>query len=314
MIRNLTIGEITLSHLEDGYNHAGRNERTIEVPLGQAFVRLHKNVVEVGAVLPYYQTCKHEIVDETDNKATVFADAVEYGGLKGKSVLSISTVEHMGTGKYGGKVDQYMPKYFLQKLIDEAKDYLVTAPIGYTAYADNLIKVWDDLGKITVIYLVRDKNNQWSVTDQATAMACKYDKPYKWANAIAVITNWTKLLAAPATKERVIEGGSQELDVSSMSVKEVLTEVEEKRLTVEAAIEAERNGKARKSLIKKLEAMQEVEAEEKEPAIYDTQVVGLDPVSAEDVATWETQDDPGPPTKKVDEDYIDIPEDDKIPW
>lgn len=264
MFYKVQIGNIEVEQLLSGHNSAGQNERSIEVPLGQAFAEAHANMVEIGAVLPYYSSVDHPVVDETDHAATIKQDVQGWDGLKGKSVLSISTLEHMGTGKYGGVVNKYVPKEFLQRILDEAKDYLITAPIGYNEYVDHLIKTWEDLKRIKVIYLTRDEKNQWSISDKS-ALALKYDKPYPWANAIAVITNWKELLTAPTSKKE-------------RTVKDILEAIDREELTVEEALLEEKDGKNRVSLIKELEKRLEE---------FEMSVTALDPVSQEDVEDYD---------------------------
>jgi len=61
------------------------------------------NVVEVGAVTPYYWPGRvHHVVDPTDaHPGVTVRESIFDVSLVGKTVLSVSTIEHIGLGAYG---------------------------------------------------------------------------------------------------------------------------------------------------------------------------------------------------------------------
>ena len=69
-----------------------------------------------------------------------------------------------------------------------AGDFLITFGIGYTDHTDNLIK--SNKFDMTCLFMKRiDKYNNWVQCSKKEAFKMKYNEPYKWANAIGIITN-----------------------------------------------------------------------------------------------------------------------------
>ena len=59
------------------------------------------NLIEIGEVTPFYADPEHPVYDlVTEKNTTIHKDAMEVD-YKGKSVVSISTIEHVGHGDYG---------------------------------------------------------------------------------------------------------------------------------------------------------------------------------------------------------------------
>lgn len=184
---NIAIGKIILYYYrKEGYNNPKITERTIELPLADYFINRNKNnLIEIGAVSPYYFNISHKVVDlyDTHEKAVnIDAMNIDYTFM---NVLSISTIEHVGNGDYKGEVSDKLAFELLLKIIKESNEYLLTIPLGYNKILDK--KIEDN--KISSIVLKRiNANNEWAITKDAFN-TFEYGKPYSFANAICLITN-----------------------------------------------------------------------------------------------------------------------------
>lgn len=75
-----------------------RTERTVELPIADRWLHAVDlaNVVEIGAVTPYYWPGRiARVIDPADNRATEKASLFDVD-FAGRDVLSISTIEHVG--------------------------------------------------------------------------------------------------------------------------------------------------------------------------------------------------------------------------
>lgn len=120
------------------YNNTKINERTVEVPISLNFLnQFSPNVVEVGCVTPYYIDAQHEIIDLIDDHPkSKKQDAVDFD-YKGKNVLSISTIEHIGRNDYGIQEKEKNSAIELcQKIINDSLNYFITWPLGYNLILD----------------------------------------------------------------------------------------------------------------------------------------------------------------------------------
>lgn len=109
------------------------NERGIELAFAQEYItHFNGNVVEVGAVTPYYlNDILHPVVDPFDAWPRCIKEDAEKYDFSGQNVLCISTVEHFGRGDYGNTdIDPQKAERFLQKLIKETNSFLITWPVA----------------------------------------------------------------------------------------------------------------------------------------------------------------------------------------
>jgi hypothetical protein len=198
-------------YLDHSYNQTLKNERCIEVPLGRRWVEglnNTSNLIEVGAVLPYYQSTDHKVVDLYDEKATLTADVmdVDYTGM---NVLSISTIEHIGTTDYtegwGGVtertvVDENAAILALKKILDESESCFITIPIGYNSPLDGWLR--DNVHLLNCFPYEKIQHYDKSVWPPALspvwefmiedeeAFDALYFSPYPSANVVLVIQGW----------------------------------------------------------------------------------------------------------------------------
>lgn len=198
-------------YLDHSYNQTLKNERCIEVPLGLRWVECLDNtskLMEVGAVLPYYQNTNHKVVDLYDEMATLKADFmdIDYRGL---DVLSISTIEHIGTNDYTDGwmgvtdrtvVDEKAAILALRKILDECESCFITIPIGYNYALDKWLKENVDLLKCFAYKKIQhyDKSD-WPPKlspvwiphiPKEESFNALYFNPYPSANVVLLIEGW----------------------------------------------------------------------------------------------------------------------------
>jgi hypothetical protein len=136
-------------------------ERTVELAIADRWLAAedHNNVVEVGAVTPYYWPRRVvNVVDPADTHPLVNARKSVFDvDLRGTAVLSISTVEHIGTGDYGLVEDAKAAPAAIEKLFRESPRFLVTFSSGYNLELDQLILARRDFpADVSVALLVRN--------------------------------------------------------------------------------------------------------------------------------------------------------------
>lgn len=168
-----------------GYVHERMTERSVELALAKEYIdKCADDVIEIGAVTPYYffddKLC--EIIDPTDCHKRVTRKSLFDCDLRGKNVLSISTVEHIGTSDYGMN-EQKTVIDAIEKILEESDSCLITAPMGYNSLLDR----WVEKNKqnVRVSVLKRSINNHWDEITDEDYIAIEYTP--LWANGLVVI-------------------------------------------------------------------------------------------------------------------------------
>ncbi len=165
-----------------------KTERTVEIPLLEYFINAYDNVCEVGAVSPYYfKHINHIIIDLYDKYDECIRKDASKFDVGGKDIVSISTVEHMGLPDYGNKdLDRNKGIIFIEKVYHCARNYLITFPIGFNKFFDNLF-----FGKYTNYNNLYKKGDKWVETNLHNF---KYNFKLYQSNAVCVFTNIRQLL------------------------------------------------------------------------------------------------------------------------
>jgi hypothetical protein len=182
------------------YNNPTHSERNVELPLAFWFLKKFKNdlenVIEVGEVTPFYKKPEHIVYDAVPEKsATIKKSAldVEYCG---KHLLSISTIEHIGTQDYGLMPDPALLPAILSKML-ASKNYLITFALGYNPQLENLIK------NERYIVLERIASTKWCPVENKPFENYKYHSPWYAGNAVCVLTNLEGLQFEFTTRSRL---------------------------------------------------------------------------------------------------------------
>lgn len=168
------------------YNNPTHSERNVELPLAFWFLEKFKNdaanVIEIGEVTSFYRKPEHTIYDIAgEQPATILRDAAEID-YAGKNVLSISTIEHIGTTDYGQTPDLHRLPLVLNKMM-ASKNYLITFAFGYNPQLDELVK------DKNYFVLERIAPTRWEQVGKKSATTYQYHSPWYAGNGLCVLTN-----------------------------------------------------------------------------------------------------------------------------
>lgn len=192
------------------YGHTWNTEREIEIAIALRWLeRNRQDVVEIGAVMPYYQNnVKHEVIDPYDPRATI-RDFMENQDLMLMNVLSISTIEHIGTTDYATNerqniVDEDAAINALKQILDDGEECLVSFPVGYNKYLDDWVE--ENLDKLNcfgykkVLWSLNGNTRTdnpdgvkslWNFYDNVKSIKGeKYREPFPAGNYILFIEGW----------------------------------------------------------------------------------------------------------------------------
>jgi hypothetical protein len=174
-----------------GHANSKRTERTVELALADYWLNKVENVCEVGAVSPYYWPNRiHEIVDPGDKHPQVTSKVSLFDcNFRNRNVLSISTVEHVGTGEYGISETRTAGEA-ITKIVNESSKCLITVPLGWNSFLDHFLRS-DNLNLLdcTIAFLIRHSNDTWSPVEKYNAFI-QYGGGGNfsaWANSLAII-------------------------------------------------------------------------------------------------------------------------------
>jgi hypothetical protein len=196
------LGDTTFEPFAHRYNCgwpwlASHTERSVELAVADRWLNLipFNEVTEIGAVTPYYWPRRvNDIVDPTDTHPLVTRrEGIETIDLAGRSVLSISTFEHIGRGDYGLNADPPAAGLALDKLFRQSPRFLVTFAAGYNPWLDEHILARKD---VEVRLLVRDSSGiGWAERERRRGNL----RPYSSAggNAVFFLHRGTALFGGP---------------------------------------------------------------------------------------------------------------------
>ncbi len=171
----------------DGYCNTRMTERSVELALAKEYLALCDGMVtEIGSVTPYYfsDDIIHWIIDPTDGHYRVTERKSLFDcDIQGENIISISTVEHVGTTDYGMN-ERYTPVDAIQRITESAKSYYITAPLGYNRILDEWIK--EQFDRKDLFVLERGCNNNWRMVERAEQLDGIEYTPY-WANGLLIL-------------------------------------------------------------------------------------------------------------------------------
>lgn len=174
-----------------GFCHRRMTERCLEMAIAKIWLEQNReNLIEIGAVSPYYfQNLKHDVCDPADQHSKVNLKISMFNlDLKNKNVLSISTIEHIGTGEYGIPINKQESSVLaLQKILNESNRCLVTFPIGANKDLEQYVFGNKFSKSVTVSFFIRnsDDNNFRETKDINLVKRITYGPI--GANAVVVI-------------------------------------------------------------------------------------------------------------------------------
>jgi hypothetical protein len=170
------------------HNNTIANERAIEIPLALRYLsEMNGDLVEVGAVTPYYSTSNHKVIDPMDKKSTIKSRAEDYD-FTDENVLSISTIEHIGRGrkKYEKPKIKDLAFKVLKKICKESKSCLLSWPMGYNTELDKKVK--QNIDDFDYFFYHKKENKEWALSKDLKYFNSKYGKPFRWGNSVIFIT------------------------------------------------------------------------------------------------------------------------------
>jgi hypothetical protein len=170
------------------------NERAVELPvIWRELQRRGRSggVLEVGNVLSHYFEIAHPVLDryEQNRRVTWNEDVVAFEPpFAPELILSISTLEHVGysesprdLGKFRAAIDA------LIGWLAPGGRLLFTVPLGYNPAVREYLDV-PHLQRTAVRCLRRATlDNLWVQADYADVRDVRYDRPFRCANAIAIV-------------------------------------------------------------------------------------------------------------------------------
>jgi len=181
-------------------NRTWETERAVEIPIVWEMVKnnSNKNILEVGNVLSHYFPVNHDIVDKYEtSKGVINKDIVDFKPSKKYDlIITISTIEHVGYDEEGCAGSPYEMKKNPQKtllalenlnrMLNVGGKIIVTIPLGYNPYLDNMIKT----NKIvfTKMFCFRriSENGDWIETNWNGVKNSKYNYPFLAANGLII--------------------------------------------------------------------------------------------------------------------------------
>ncbi len=172
-------------------------ERTVEVPLAIDFLDNcigDGPVLELGCVLPYYifKSSKHVVYDLVDSHpANIKKDLRDLVVADFKTnIISISTLEHISQGDYGIERSTVTAVDILRRILENAKQYFITFPLGYNLGLDKY--AMENVEKSVFITRRADNRNDWIVVGDKNELSEDQKKygGYCGANTICVITTY----------------------------------------------------------------------------------------------------------------------------
>lgn len=180
---------INIFQPDELFHHFRQNERGVELSFAARYINDFPDLVEVGAVTPYYLKINHPVVDPYDSYEGCIKLDAESVDLRGKNVLCLSTVEHMGNADYGNKdLDESKPIRFLEKLESETNSFLVTWPIGARPILDEYI-FGGTKHNVVVLHRVSNEYPIWRVESDVNVLRrIKYNDPFPNANGLIIVT------------------------------------------------------------------------------------------------------------------------------
>lgn len=143
--KKFLLGTKNYNYLNSWKFHSFENERNIEIPIVLELVKKYKNeqILEVGNVLNQFYNFNHDIIDKYEiGEGIINQDIVDfYPNKKYDLIISVSTFEHIGYDEDIKEKNKPQKAYnHCKNLLNRGGEMLITVPLGYNKYIDNLLK------------------------------------------------------------------------------------------------------------------------------------------------------------------------------
>jgi len=184
-----------LEYLKHSYNRTSENMRTIEVPIINELLRIGSRwVLEIGNVLSHYQKTSWHILDKFEKASGIMhEDLMIFEPLMLYDlIVSISTIEHIGFGKYAKDSIIWHPFFIIKKirsLLATGGMAFITVPIRYNPLIDNYL-LEGHIGSNIMGCMHRISNdNEWEECSLTQAYETDKRRPqgYKWSTGMVLL-------------------------------------------------------------------------------------------------------------------------------
>ena len=131
---------------------------------------------------------EHEVLDKYEVSPGVINEDVSSYMFSKKYdlIISISTLEHVGfdeSEKEPGKVKKSILNIF--SALAKGGTIFISVPCGYNPEIDEILK--KNEFKFDISYYQRNRFNSWSLTTKEVALGRRFNYPYPFANALAIL-------------------------------------------------------------------------------------------------------------------------------
>lgn len=161
---NFTWNGQTLGYFDHPYNSTARNMRRVEIPIARWFIaRCQGLILEVGNVLAHYEHVPWPVVDIREHGA-INADVMRWKpDFPVDLLISISTIEHIGFGKFAKTTAAVKPSDVLKRFrsfLSKGGQAVMTAPTGYNRVLDDELRA-GTLGADRMWFMRLAGDNEW---------------------------------------------------------------------------------------------------------------------------------------------------------
>lgn len=176
-----------LNYFHHYYNNTSCNERTIEIPIAQHFIRPGVRTLEVGNVLNHYMPFEHDVVDRYEDYPGVLKqDILNFSAPRYDLILCISTLEHLGSDEQVKEPDKPLRAihHLRADLLAPSGTMVVTIPQGENPSLDSRI---DEVPCTQHFRFKRyARFADWREVERIGSET-RYGSPYPGANALHVL-------------------------------------------------------------------------------------------------------------------------------
>ena len=192
--RTFQLGDKAYEYFVHPYNHTWENERAVEIPVAVEFLKRSASaeILEVGNVLSHYFDMDHMVLDLYEKcrfRPVIKEDVVDFcAPHRFSSIVSISTIEHVGWDEEPRRPEKVVSAFRkLRAMLAPTGTAMATVPVGYNRFLDDRLREGEiDCSEIRCLKRTSDAN-EWAETDLQEALKCKYDYPFRNANAVVFI-------------------------------------------------------------------------------------------------------------------------------
>jgi SAM-dependent methyltransferase len=183
-----------LSYFSHAYNHAGENMRAVEVPIVLDFIDSNEwdRILEIGNVLSHYMRIDWPVLDAREKgPGMINTDLMAWQPEKPfDRIVSISTLEHIGHGRYANLTAPTMPSQALDRIrswLAPGGEALLTVPLRYNQALDR--QVINGELKVDDLRFMRrvSADNDWTECSLKEAMKAQRPTGYRWPVAMAAL-------------------------------------------------------------------------------------------------------------------------------